>query len=88
MFIFPPPRYLPRIIFYFVFFASFLSLAFDLQNMGGFRMYNGRVSCVLNDQLVLFASIFVHLYLQCIHNTLELILEEFVGSLEVRNDLV
>jgi hypothetical protein len=51
-------------------------------------MYNGRVSCILNDQLGLFASIFVHLYLQCIHNTLELMLGEFVGSLEVRDDLV
>ena len=51
-------------------------------------MYNGRVSCILNDQLVLFASIFVHLYLQCIHNTIERMLEGFVGSLEVRDDLV
>jgi hypothetical protein len=81
-------RFLPRIIFYFVFFASSLSLALGLRNVGGFRMYNGRVSCILNDQLVLFASIFVHLYLQCIHNTLELMLEGFVGSLEVRDDLV
>jgi hypothetical protein len=45
-------------------------------------MYNGRVSCILNDQLVLFASTSVHLSLQCIHNTLELVFEEFVRSTE------
>lgn len=49
-------------------------------------MYDGRVSCILNDQLVLFASTSVHLSLQCIDNTLELMFEGFVGSLEVRKD--